>query len=214
MRITAAFFFVSLISSTTLGNPTDTPQTTTAKQSNVDKESTDVSAAVGETQSPTVWLLSEGQRPWNQRHKDPNRNLNLHELDNVLRATELLISRDSVDLQDRQQAVADLGISTHKYAIPALLAVIYDKNDDLKLRIQCVGVLGVIRHRLSVEHLIDLHDDATLWFKARDALLDIANLDWRDLKKTLDPAEGSPSPKQLKVFWVKWWREHPANLRT
>lgn len=87
-----------------------------------------------------------------------DRPLDLRDLDLLLRLSRFLIDKRN-DGAKRGTAAGNLGALGHQYAIPALLAVIRDEEDNSDVRARATIALSQIRDKRVVDYLIDMLDE-------------------------------------------------------
>lgn len=81
------------------------------------------------------------------------RDLDAADLDLVLQLSRYLLDPDH-HWVDREMVAESLGLLGHRYAYPALLAVLRDENEHAGVRQRCAIALGLICDKRSVDYLL------------------------------------------------------------
>ena len=161
--------------------------------------------------SASIWLAGVGTGGAQEIRSDEElaaaarRELNSEDLQGLLSLTEVLIDPDA-SKSEREAAIKKLGqVYKHKLAIPALLAVIRDRNEEYYTRSKSVRALSYIADRRVIDLLIDI-----LSFDDRQ----IASLAQRQLRKITGQnmnydhgGDVTTRTSQAKI-WRQWWDDN------
>lgn len=149
-----------------------------------------------------------------------DRALSAKELDLLLRLSDLLIDTRA-NRVDRGWAARDLGILGHKYAIPALVAVLRDESDNMGVRQRAATALSMIRDKRTVEYLISDGLGSNSSFFATEVLSDLVQFAGRppELADASYRAGVKPPPKdpvERKKYletWHQWWKKNRDKIK-
>jgi hypothetical protein len=137
-----------------------------------------------------------------------DRKLSAAELDELLAMSDVLISKR--EDPGRRRGVANrLGEDVaHKYAIPALVAVLRDPREDDDVRIKCVLALSWIRDKRVLDFLIDALSDSNsgVAFEAHSQLQKLTEQSFEYERFDEDPK--SEMRQSLHKKWHDWWESH------
>jgi HEAT repeat protein len=138
-----------------------------------------------------------------------DRELTEQELKELLSLTDFLIDKQK-DPFDRRQAALRLGAKfRHKYATPALLAVLRDENDHVAVRQRCVMTLGRTADRRVIDYLIEalLDREMNVWIEAHRKLELLTGPQEVQLGR-FGPKSDSERHKRVHKWWRDWWEAH------
>jgi hypothetical protein len=162
-----------------------------------------------------------------------DRTLSARDLELVLELSAYLVDKGN-RWSAREEAAEDLGRLGHRFAIPALLAVLRDENELAGVRQSCVLPLTNILHKQAVFHLIedvlgsdspDVVIDAHTWLAQMVEDGVELDLQW-DLPRHLQPPQYDPAKQSraeynrdrtqwlikrarfLQQEWRAWWKAH------
>ncbi|MHC4401734.1 MAG: HEAT repeat domain-containing protein [Planctomycetota bacterium] len=138
-----------------------------------------------------------------------DRDLSENELKELFRLCDILIDKRK-DWGDREVAVNQLSEKfSHKYAIPALLAVLRDETDHSGVRQRCVLALSWTADRKVLDYLIEalLDDDMNVWYQAHHQLEWLTGPQEVPLGR-FGPERNLEMRKRLHQWWRDWWDAH------